>query len=200
MVAEYRMLHFSAALHPLSLLKGQLPPETVTSDRLAHLPQHATVRVAGLVTARQRPGTAKGYVFVLMEDEAGAVNVIVKPDVYERDKHAVRLEPFVAVRGRLQKDGASFNVIAEEVAPLRVGRTPAAGGARGWRPAPTRALEPDGGWSPARRVRGATGADDLHASLPGTLEYWADPGWPNATPFRYLTALRQTPPGIRSFG
>jgi error-prone DNA polymerase len=161
MVAEYRMLHFSAALHPLSLLQGQLPPGTVTSDHLAHLPQHATVQVAGLVTARQRPGTAKGYVFVLMEDEAGATNVIIKPDVYERDKHAVRLEPFVAVRGRLQKDGASLNVIAEEVRALRVGR---------------------------------------HASLPRTLEYWADPGWPGATPFRYLTALRQSPPGIRSFG
>jgi error-prone DNA polymerase len=178
MVAEYRMLHFSAALHPLSLLKGQLPQGTVTSDRLAHLHQHATVQVAGLVTARQRPGTAKGYVFILMEDEAGAVNVIVKPDIYERDKHAVRLEPFVAVRGRLQKDGASLNVIADEVQALRVGHPLKAGGA------------------PIRR----SDTDELHTSLPGTLEHWADPGWPGPTPFRYLTALRQSPPGIRSFG
>ncbi|HSW29955.1 MAG TPA: DNA polymerase III subunit alpha [Longimicrobiales bacterium] len=181
MVAEYRMLHFSAALHPLSLLKGQLPQGTVTSDRLVHLPQHATVQVAGLVTARQRPGTAKGYVFLLMEDEAGTVNVIVKPDVYERDKHAVRLEPFVAVRGRLQKDGASLNVIAEEVRALRVGHPSKAGSA------------------PVRHSS-RTDTDEFHSSLPGTLEYWADPGWPGATPFRYLTALRQSPPGIRSFG
>ncbi|MHB1194357.1 MAG: DNA polymerase III subunit alpha [Longimicrobiales bacterium] len=194
MVAEYRMLHFSAALHPLSLLKGQLPQGTVTSDRLAHLSQHATVQVAGLVTARQRPGTAKGYVFVLMEDEAGAVNVIVKPDIYERDKHAVRLEPFVAVRGLLQKDGATLNVIAEEVRALRVGRPPKAGGTPARRAGTSRSQDGDG------RPGGLNDTGELHASLPGTLEYWADPGWPGATPFRYLTALRQSPPGIRSFG
>ncbi len=178
MVAEYRMLHFSAALHPLSLLKEQLPPGTVTSDRLPDVRQHATVQVAGLVTARQRPGTAKGYVFILMEDEAGAVNVIVKPDVYERDKNAVRLEPFVAVRGRLQKDGASLNVIADQVQALRVGGLP----------------KPDA--AEARRAH----AGELRGSLPGTQEHWADPGWPGAMSFRYLTALRQSPPGVRSFG
>ncbi|HSG48318.1 MAG TPA: hypothetical protein VLA43_10930, partial [Longimicrobiales bacterium] len=71
MVAEYRMLRFSTRLHPLSLLKSQLPPDTVPSERLPHLPQRSRVRVAGMVTARQRPSTAKGYVFVLMEDEYG---------------------------------------------------------------------------------------------------------------------------------
>jgi len=198
LVAEYRMLHFSAALHPLSLLKGQLPSGTVTSDRLPALRQHATVRVAGLVTARQRPGTAKGYVFVLMEDEAGAVNVIVKPDIYARDKHAIRMEPFLAVRGRLQKDGASLNVIAEEVQALRVPGAPVrrsglsrsqadGNGAGGAVPPPGEAPHPpDPG--------------ELHASLPGTIEHWADPGWTGPTPFRYLTALRQSPPGIKSFG
>jgi error-prone DNA polymerase len=79
------MLHFAASLHPLSLLRGQMPEDLVMSDRFPDLPQHATVRVAGLVTARQRPATAKGYVFVLLEDEVGPINVIVKPPVYERD-------------------------------------------------------------------------------------------------------------------
>jgi len=91
MIAEYRMLRFSAELHPLTLLKGSLPVDTVPSDRLPRLHQGSTVRVAGLVTTRQRPGTAKGYVFVLMEDEHGPVNVIVKPDVYARDRSAVRM-------------------------------------------------------------------------------------------------------------
>ncbi|HIC52187.1 MAG TPA: DNA polymerase III subunit alpha, partial [Gemmatimonadetes bacterium] len=81
MVAEYRMLRFSAELHPLTLLKGVLPDGTVSSDRLPYLRQHSTVRVAGLVTTRQRPRTAKGYVFVLMEDEHGPINVIVKSDI-----------------------------------------------------------------------------------------------------------------------
>ncbi|HIN50396.1 MAG TPA: DNA polymerase III subunit alpha, partial [Gemmatimonadetes bacterium] len=124
MVAEYRMLRFSAELHPLTLLKGVLPDGTVSSDRLPYLRQHSTVRVAGLVTTRQRPGTAKGYVFVLMEDEHGPINVIVKPDIYKRDRNAVRMEPFLSVRGRLQKDGDTLNVIAYEVNALRVPGTP----------------------------------------------------------------------------
>jgi len=158
MVAEYRMLHFSAQLHPLSLLHDQLPAGTVGSDHLPELRQHATVRVAGLVTARQRPQTAKGYVFVLMEDEHGAINVIVKPNVYERDRSAVRLEPFLAVEGQLQKDGDTLNVIAREVSALRVSGRPVL------RSAPT------GGHGPA------------------------------PDPFRYLTTLRQNPPGVKSFG
>ncbi|MDH5589243.1 MAG: DNA polymerase III subunit alpha [Gemmatimonadota bacterium] len=153
MVAEYRLLRFSAHLHPLALLKDRMPPGTVSSHRLAESEQHSTVRVAGLVTARQRPGTAKGYVFVLMEDEDGPVNVIVKPDVYERDRKAVRTEPFLAVTGRLQRDGETLNVIAHEVRALRISGAP--------------------------RARPDPASSDL---------------------FRYLTALRQSPPGSRDFG
>ncbi len=165
MIAEYRMLRFSAELHPLSLLQASLPEGTVTSDRLPDLEQGSTVRVAGLVTTRQRPGTAKGYVFVLMEDEHGPINVIVKPDIYQRDRTAVRMEPFLAVRGRLQKDGATLNVIAHEVHALRVPGTPV-------------------------RRRGMSQSyrePDEHEQAP-------------ADPYRYLTALRQSPPGIKSFG
>jgi error-prone DNA polymerase len=209
MVAEYRMLHFSAELHPLSLLADQLPDGTVTSDRLRELPQHATVRVAGLVTARQRPGTAKGYVFVLMEDEAGPVNVIVKPDVYERDRSVVRMEPFLAVRGRLQKDGDSLNVIAFQVEALRVpagpSTGPAAGGAgAGTTPGDGRSGRDGRDETRSRESeapeRGAVDAAALHDSLPDTLEYWADPDRKGPSPFRYLTALRQSPPDVKSFG
>jgi DNA polymerase III alpha subunit len=72
------------------------------------------------VVARQRPETAKGFIFVLMEDEAGMINVIVRPDVYERHRVAVRGEPFLLVEGKLQKDGATVNVIAETVEGLRL--------------------------------------------------------------------------------
>jgi error-prone DNA polymerase len=200
MVAEYRMLRFSAELHPLSLLKRQLPAGTVTSDRLAHLRQHATVRVAGLVTARQRPGTAKGYVFVLMEDEAGPVNVIVKPDIYQRDKSAIRLEPFLAVKGRLQKDGATLNVIAHEVEALRVPGVPVR------RSGLSHSFQENGSGSESGNRIDVMGeastvdADGLHASLPGTMEYWTDPHRARPMPFQYLTALRQSPPGIKNFG
>jgi error-prone DNA polymerase len=214
MIAEYRMLRFSAELHPLTLLEGALPSGTVSSDRLPHLRQGSTVRVAGLVTTRQRPQTAKGYVFVLMEDEHGPINVIVKPDVYKRDRSAVRMEPFLAVRGKLQKDGATLNVIAHEVEALRVGRgpksapRPSAGHAPTRRRDRSRAAVAPGGARPDGAAIVRERPDDLHelhASLPDTLEYWADPdeaataeSAPN--PFRYLTALRQSPPGIKSFG
>ena len=124
MVAEYRMLGFSAKLHPLTLLTGVLPEGTVSSERLPHLHQHSTVRVAGLVTTRQSPKNANGYVFVSIEDEYGHINLIVGPDIYKRDRNAVRMELFLAVRGRLQKDGDTLNVIAYEVEALRVPGTP----------------------------------------------------------------------------
>ena len=214
MIAEYRMLQFSANLHPLTLLQHALPEETVGSDRLPHLEQGSTVRVAGLVTTRQRPGTARGYVFVLIEDEYGPINVIVKPDIYKRDQSSVRMEPFLTVRGRLQKDGDTLNVIAFEVEALIVPGTPVRrrGMSRSY---------PDGRRPETAAVRELASPDDadthtdstegpmaptrdstsLHTSLPEPLETWADRDEkPVTNPYQYLTALRQSPPGIKSFG
>ncbi len=219
MVAEYRLLRFSAELHPLALLKDQLPSSTVGSERLPDLPQGATVQVAGLVSTRQRPGTAKGYVFILMEDEHGPINVIVKPDIYQRDRSAVRMEPFITVRGRLQKDGASLNVISFEVVALRVSTTaagppprPQAETARrieqSWEdrdgaPRPVEGTEydeQDRGRTAAVRERPAHHPGELQKALPGTQEYWVDLDKPGPSPFRYLTALRQNAPGAKNFG
>ena len=168
MVAEYRTLRFSTKLHPLSLLRDELPANMVTGDRLPDLPNHSTVTVAGIVVARQRPSTANGYVFVLMEDESGPINVIVKPNIYEKCRTAVRMEPFLVARGRLQKDGLTTNVIAFEVKAVQ--------------------------------VRESARPGETHSSLPGTLEYWAEPEQSVQAPFRYLTALRQSPPDVKSFG
>ena len=195
MVAEYRMLRFSAELHPLTLLKGVLPDGTVSSDRLPYLRQHSTVRVAGLVTTRQRPETAKGYVFVLMEDEYGPINVIVKSDIYKRDRNAVRMEPFLSVRGRLQKDGDTLNVIAYEVNALRVPGTPVR--RRGMSETYATA---NGNGRLAVQEGPEEDLDDLPTSLPGALESWAEPDQKAPSPFRYLTALRQNPPSIKSWG
>ena len=195
MVAEYRMLRFSAELHPLTLLKGVLPDGTVSSDHLPYLRQHSTVRVAGLVTTRQRPGTAKGYVFVLMEDEHGPINVIVKPDIYKRDRNAVRMEPFLSVRGRLQKDGDTLNVIAYEVNALRVPGTPVR--RRGMSETYATA---NGNSRLAVQEGPEEDLDDLPTSLPGALESWAEPDQKAPSPFHYLTALRQNPPSIKSWG
>src|SRR5881296_67277 len=120
LLAEYAVLGFSASGHPLSLLRGALPPAVVQSDRLPRLEHRAWVELAGLVVARQRPETAKGFIFVLLEDEAGMVNVIVRPDVYERHRAAIRGEPLLWVRGRLAKDDGTVNVIAEEARGLQI--------------------------------------------------------------------------------
>jgi len=121
LLAEYTVLGFAASGHPLSLLRGALPPGVVQSDALPRLGAGAWVEVAGLVVARQRPETAKGFIFVLLEDEAGMVNVIVRPDVYERHRTAVRGEPLLWVRGKLAKDDGTVNVLAEEAAGLKCG-------------------------------------------------------------------------------
>src|SRR3989440_1290504 len=120
LLAEYAVLGFAPGGHPLSLLKGALPPGVVQSDALPGREHATTVEVAGLVVARQRPETAKGFVFVLLEDEAGMVNVIVRPDVYERYRPAIRGEPLLWVRGKLAKDDGTVNVIAEEAFGLKL--------------------------------------------------------------------------------
>ena len=205
MVAEYRMMRFSADLHPLTLIKSSLPSGTVTSDRLPHLRQGYTVRVAGLVTTRQRPGTAKGYVFVLMEDEYGPINVIVKPDIYKRDRNQVRMEPFLSVRGKLQKDGETLNVIAYEVEALRVPGTPIRrrGLSRTYKTSREGAglttSENVGNGLSMVHEGPESDIEELPGALPPVMDTWADPDQKGPTPFSYLTALRQHAPGAKSW-
>jgi error-prone DNA polymerase len=124
LIAEYAVLGFAASGHPLSLVREALPPGLVRSDALPQIEPGTRVDVAGLVVARQRPQTAKGFIFVLLEDETGMINVIVRPDIYELYRPAVRGEPFLRVSGKLTRDGGrggSMNVIAEEVVGLQGG-------------------------------------------------------------------------------
>ncbi len=119
MAADYAVLGLSPGRHPLAFLRAQLHEGIVASRMLESLPDGAAVEVAGLVICRQRPGTAKGFVFLVLEDEFGLVNVVVKPDLYERERSLVRTEPFVVVRGELQRRDGTVNVLARSVRPLR---------------------------------------------------------------------------------
>jgi error-prone DNA polymerase len=114
--------HVMAALRPrLRAIGGASPVGLATSAQLARLPHGGTVAVAGLVIARQRPGTAGGIVFLLFEDEWGTVNLIVPPAVYERHRHLVRAEPLLLARGRLERPpngGGVINVLVREVSAL----------------------------------------------------------------------------------
>src|SRR3989449_2070682 len=121
LLAEYATLRFSASGHPLSLVRHAFPADLTLNRDLGNLKAGVKCQVAGLVVARQRPETAKGIVFLLVEDETGMTNVIVRTDVYDRYRAAVRGEPFVLVSGRLAKDDGTVNVLAEKVEGLRLG-------------------------------------------------------------------------------
>jgi error-prone DNA polymerase len=121
-LAEYQMMGFAASGHPFTLLSDVLPPNVVRSDHLDLVEEDADVQVAGLVVARQRPETAKGYSFILLEDQAGMINAIVRPDIYDRDRITIRTEPYLWIIGKLAKDDGTVNVLTEEVRPLQLQR------------------------------------------------------------------------------
>jgi len=121
MRADYVILGLSPNAHPMSFLRSRLH-EGIASTAMVPLLDHgASIEVAGLVVCRQRPQTAKGFIFMVLEDEFGLVNVIVKPDVYETHRSLVRGEPFVIVRGELQRRDGITNLMAETFVPLTAG-------------------------------------------------------------------------------
>jgi error-prone DNA polymerase len=118
MLADYRLTSLSVDVHPLELLRPHLPAEVVSSPELAELPNRARVAVAGLVVARQRPATANGVVFMLLEDEHGQMNLVVPPPVYDRCRAVVRGEPLLLARGRFERFDRNRNVVVEDLATL----------------------------------------------------------------------------------
>ena len=120
LLAEYHVLGFATSGHPFTLLNHALPRGVIRSNRLEHLEPDTEIQVAGLVVARQRPGTAKGFTFILLEDDTGMINVIARPDVYGRYRITIRTEPVLWIIGKLAKDDGTLNVIAEQVHPLRL--------------------------------------------------------------------------------
>ena len=132
-VADYASTRMTLGPHPLALMRDQLEEMAPHAD-LAVLPDHRDVEIAGIVVARQRPGTAKGVVFMLLEDETGVANVVVPPPVYTECRLAVRTASYARVKGRLERRGKVINVIASLVEPLSTPGLPQA---------EVRTIEPD---------------------------------------------------------
>jgi error-prone DNA polymerase len=118
MLADYRLTSLSVGTHPLALLRPRLAEKVVSSRDLGDQPHGVRIAVAGLAVARQRPSTANGVVFMLLEDEFGQVNLIVPPPVYQRFRPLVRSEPLVLARGRFERVGRNQNVLVDEFASL----------------------------------------------------------------------------------
>ena len=118
MLADYRLTSLSVGVHPLSLLRPHLPEGTLSSRELATKPSGGSVVVAGMTVARQRPATANGVVFMLLEDEFGQVNLIVPPTVYERFRPLVRAEPLLLARGKFERLGRNRNVVVRDLESL----------------------------------------------------------------------------------
>jgi error-prone DNA polymerase len=95
----------------MALLRDRLSPDAVTSRDLGSLDHGTRIQIGGVVVARQRPGTANGIVFVLLEDEHGTINLIVPPAIYERHRLVVRTEPLMLVEGKLERFAAAGGVI-----------------------------------------------------------------------------------------
>jgi error-prone DNA polymerase len=129
MLADYRTTSLTVGVHPLELLRPHLPPRTLTSEELATRPHGSRVVFAGMAVARQRPATANGVVFMLLEDEYGQVNLIVAPPVYDRFRATVRGEPLLLVRGRYEHYDRNRNVVVRELESLGPLARRVAGGA-----------------------------------------------------------------------
>ncbi|MEA2409525.1 MAG: error-prone polymerase [Thermoleophilaceae bacterium] len=118
MLADYGSTRVTLREHPLALMRPALGEEVLTSAALEWTRNGAPVRVAGMVVARQRPATAKGITFMLLEDECGTINLIVPVPVYERCRLAVRAEPLLVADGKLERRDGTTNVLCSSVRRL----------------------------------------------------------------------------------
>jgi error-prone DNA polymerase len=118
MLADYRLTSVSVGVHPLELLRPHLPAGTLSTKALREQKHRTRVAVAGMAVARQRPATAKGIVFMLLEDEFGQVNLIVPPDVYDRHRAIVRGEPLLLAHGRFERIDRNQNVLVDRLETL----------------------------------------------------------------------------------
>jgi error-prone DNA polymerase len=128
-IEDYRTGGLSLADHPLAFERERLAATgAVTATVVAAAPEGRRVLVAGIVLTRQRPATAKGMIFLTVEDETAAVNVVVRPDVWEAADHAARRAAVLLVHGRIQRRGAVVHVVATRleaaVAPAGVSAPP----------------------------------------------------------------------------
>jgi error-prone DNA polymerase len=115
--ADYEVMDLTTGPHPMKLVREQLPDVWLATD-LPQAKHGSIIRIAGNVICRQRPGTAKGFVFISLEDETGVANAIVTPDLFEQSRLLITEEPFLAIEGEVQNTDNVVLVKAQKIFPL----------------------------------------------------------------------------------
>jgi error-prone DNA polymerase len=185
LLADYATSEVTVDDHVMSILRPRLGAQMLsTSAELPHLSYGHSVAVAGMVIARQRPGTAKGTMFLLFEDECGTVNLIVPGAVYERHRQLARAEPLLLARGRLEHAPSGvINVIVRELAALERFLVPVEGATLGMDGAARVSRMPDAARSQAQSEPEDDAEDDAEMGTSATG----------------LASLRAVAPPVQSF-
>ena len=119
LVADYAGTHLTIGPHPMAMRRPELAMRGVLrAVDLSRARDGRRIRVAGSVITRQRPGTAKGFVFLTLEDETGIANIIVRPDLFDRERFKILDEPFLLIDGILQNQDGVTSVKAERLHAL----------------------------------------------------------------------------------
>jgi len=123
LVADFRGTGMTVGPHPMAYHRARLEKMGIRkASELGRIPHGQHVRAGGCVIARQRPGTAKGFVFLSLEDETGVANAIITPDLFQKNRLLVSSEPFLMVEGILQNQDHVISVKAERILPLTITR------------------------------------------------------------------------------
>jgi error-prone DNA polymerase len=115
--ADYETMNLTTGPHPMKLLREKLPNIWRAID-LVHARHGSTIQIAGNVICRQRPGTAKGFVFISLEDETGVSNAIVDPDLFEQFRLVITEEAFLLIKGQVQNSDGVVLIKARDIKPL----------------------------------------------------------------------------------
>src|SRR6516162_3601222 len=115
--ADYETMNLTTGPHPMKLLRGNLPHIWRAID-LVHARHGSIIQIAGNVICRQRPGTAKGFVFISLEDETGVSNAIVEPELFECFRLLITEEAFLLIEGQVQNSDGVVLIKAREIRPL----------------------------------------------------------------------------------